>query len=451
MKKYILFPAILIASLSLSKMANAQAEDVNEHLLQYVNEDKGVKFTVGGRLFADVAYYHSDFTPLKSGAALTDARIRTSMTYNKLYFYADFDFSKGTFKQKNLFLRYNFAESLKGTHSVKVGYYNEPSSMAMNTSAYNYHFLSRPASVTALAPGRALGATYKFYNTNFFADQGVFAENKYNDQIAGFQGVSLSGRWLYKLVNTDDVTLQFGASFRFAHLSTGEVVNNVLQKSLSIEAPMQTAVDATTRFLNADVMWANNVININPELLVRLPKAFLRGEYIYKKIYKSRPDERLFENQLGGFSSWATLSSWQSGNPIRASQFSGAYVEMGYMLFGSNYGYDNEYGLLKGSNGKNSLEVVARYNYTNLNDINDGDFFLVGKQKFYPNGVVSDYPVTSTSIGGGKLHAATLGLNYTFNQYIKLMGEYQFSQLDNVYYPEDSNFHQLQMRLMFSF
>lgn len=88
---------------------------------------------------------------MKSGAAITDARIRTSLTYKQLYFYADFDFSKGTFKQKNIFVRYNFCESTYGIHSVKAGYFNEPSSMSLNASLYNYHFYSRAAPAMALS------------------------------------------------------------------------------------------------------------------------------------------------------------------------------------------------------------------------------------------------------------------------------------------------------------
>lgn len=451
MKKYILFPILFVAAMMSSHMVKAQAEDVSNPLLQYINKDKGLRFTAGARLFADVAYYHSEYTPMKSGAAITDARIRTSLTYKQLYFYADFDFSKGTFKQKNLFLRYNFSESEYGIHSLKAGYFNEPSSMSMNASLYNYHFISRPAPSIALAPGRSLGITYKYYDAKFFADQGIFAENKYDDQIAGFQGVSLSGRWLYKPVNDDYMTIQVGASFRYQRINTGEVTNNIFKTNMSIESNMETYVDATTRYLNADLPWAKNAITVTPELLIVKSNMFLRGEYIYKKIYKERPDEQLFESQLGGVWSWATLQSWQGGNPLRSNNFQGAYVELGYLICGESYGYDDEYGLLKGSNGNGDLEVVARYSYTDLNDINKGDFFLIGKQKFYPGGVVSDYPAASTSVGGGKLHAVTVGLNYTFNQYVKVMGEYQYSNLDNVYFPMDKNFHTLQARLMFSF
>lgn len=452
MKKYILFPTLLATVLLSSGKVQAQMEDVANPLLKYVNKDNGLKFTAGARLFTDVAYYHSEYTPMRSGAAIADARIRTSLTYKDFYFYADFDFSKGGFKQKNIFGQYNFRTTDRGIHSVKAGYFSEPSTMAYNTSLYNYHFITRPAVVNALAPGRALGATYKFFNQHVLADQGIFAESKYNDQISGFQGVTLSGRWLYRILNDDQMTLHVGLGLRYGRINTGTVVSNdAFKTSVSIESTMETYVDATTRFLNADVDWAKNILNVSPELMFKMDKFFVRGEYVYKRLYKDRPDFELFTNQLGGVWSWTSLESWQTGNPIRSTKFDGGYVEAGWLIMGNKYTYNDEYGLLNGMNDKNSLELVARYSIVNLNDINDGDFFLDGKQKFYPGGVVSDYPAASTSIGGGKMQSATLGLNYTLNQYIKVMGEYQYCRLDNVYYPMDQNFNQFQMRLMISF
>lgn len=452
MKKYILFPAFLAATFLWSGSVQAQVEDVANPLLKYVNRDNGLRFTAGGRLFTDVAYYHTEYTPMKSGAAITDARIRTSLKYKQFYFYADFDFSKGTFKQKNIFAQWNFRENARGIQSVKAGYFNEPSTMAYNTSLYNYHFISRPAAVNALAPGRALGATYKFFNQYFLADQGIFAENKYNDQISGFQGVSLSGRWVYRIFNDDYMTLHIGLGLRYSRINTGSVVgDDAFKTSVSAESPMETYVDATTKFLNADVAWAKNILNVSPELMFKMDKLFVRGEYIYKRYYKDRPDFELFTNQLGGVWSWQTLQSWQNGNPLRSTKFQGGYVEAGWLIMGDRYTYNDEYGLLDGMNDKNSLELVARYSIVNLNDINKGDFFLIGKEVFYPGGVVADYPAASTSIGGGKMQSATLGLNYTLNQYIKVMGEYQYCRLSNVYHPMDKNFHQLQMRVMVSF
>lgn len=149
MKKHILLPAMMVAAMLSTSAVKAQ-EDVNP-LLKYVNKENNLKASVGGRMFADLAYYHTEWTPMKSGAAITDARIHASLTYGKLYIYADFGFGNGEFSQKNLFAQYTFKESLKGIHLVKAGYYNEPSSMSMMTSSYNYHFITRPSVAQALA------------------------------------------------------------------------------------------------------------------------------------------------------------------------------------------------------------------------------------------------------------------------------------------------------------
>lgn len=452
MKRKWLFALLGGMLLCYSGSLQAQFEDVANPLLQYVNRDKGLRFTAGARLFADVAYYHTEYTPMKSGAAITDARIRTSLKYRQFYFYADFDFSKGNFTQKNIFAQWNFKINDCGIHSLKAGYFNEPSTMAYNTSLYNYHFMSRPAVVNALAPRRGLGLSYKFFNRRFLMDQGIFAENEYNDQISGFQGISLSGRWVYRIMNDEFATLHLGLGLRYARINTGEVVDeDAFRTQVSLASNLETYVDATTEFLNADVPWAKNILGLNPEFLFKTDRLFVRGEYLYKRLYKKRPDFELFTNQLGGVWSWTTLESWKAGNPIRSTRFEGGYVEVGYLLKGNRYTYNDEYGLLNGLNDRNALEIVARYSIVNLNDINKGDFFLIGKHVFYPGGVVADYPAVSTSIGGGKMQAVTLGLNYTLNQYVKLMGEYKYARLDNVYHPMDKNFHELQMRLMVSF
>lgn len=61
---------------------SATAQDFdNTPTLNINNKEKQVKFTVGARFMADAAYYNTEATPLKSGATISDARIRTSMSY----------------------------------------------------------------------------------------------------------------------------------------------------------------------------------------------------------------------------------------------------------------------------------------------------------------------------------------------------------------------------------
>ena len=47
------------------------------------------------------------------------------------------------------------------------------------------------------------------------------------------------------------------------------------------------------------------------------------------------------------------------------------------------------------------LELVARYNYTSLNDVNEGEYYAVGRDQYYPNNYMEDWPYASSSVGGG--------------------------------------------------
>lgn len=448
MKKYILMPVLAIMSLAGTAV---QAQDFdNKPVINVGNEKENLNFTIGARFMMDGAYYHSEFTPMKSGAAITDARIRTSLSYKDWYFYADFDFSKGKFAQKNIFLQYTL-EGMRGTHRFKGGYYNNPATMANNTSRGSLHFISRASAANALSAGRELGLSYIFYNTHFFANQGVFAENKYNDQEAGYQGVSFGGRWLWRPVNNEDATFHIGAAFRYANIATGEVQDDIaLYTELELGTSMETYTDQATEFVSATLPWAKHVYDINAELLYKNDNFFARGEYMYKCVTKKRDDQALFEANLGSIDSWGSLTSWQNGNPLGTNSFHGAYVEAGYKIFGNPYQYSNSDGLLKGLDGR-ALEIVARYSYVGLNDIVSGEKYVLGRDQYYPNGTLADYPATSKSIGGGNMHSATIGVNYAFNKFAQFMLSYTYHRLDRDKYPYDKNFHSLQARLMFQF
>lgn len=442
MKKYILLPIMAVCL-----AGNAQDFD-NEPTINFEKND--AKFTVGARMMADVAYYHSDFTPLKSGGALADARIRTSFTYHDWYFYADFGFGGGKFSQKNIFAQWSRENMLGGTNYVKAGYYNDPGSMSRNTSLGSYHFISRPGSVMALGVGRELGITYKFQNPTWFANQGISTDHAYNEEKAGFDGISVSGRWLYRPINNSDRTLHVGVNARFAHRGGGEVVNNVLKKTLTLSTAMETFVDGTEDLVTAELPWVNNVVNVGAEVLYRQPKFFARGEFLYKHVTKKRDSYSLFEDAQDNIDCWGTYEAWLAANPLRNNNFYGGYVELGYMIFGNPYTYSNADGLLGGLSGK-SLEVVARYNYTGLNDIVDGEYYSAGRDQYYPAGYMQDWPYASSSVGGGNVNSFTVGLNFSFNKYIQVMADYTYSRLSRDKLPYDRDFHALQGRLQFTF
>ena len=441
-----------LAAFSLS--ATAQDFDCDP-TLNIDNKEKQVKFTVGARFMADAAYYHTSFTPLQSGAAITDARIRTSMSYGEnWYFYADFGFGNGKFSQKNIYLQY----STKGddfTHAIKAGYYNDPAgSMARQTSLGSYHFISRAGMSNAIGAGRALGVTYKAYNDNLFLYQGIFTENQYNKIDAGFNGLTVAGRWLYRDITGND-KWHVGASARFAHLGGGETMvtkgSSVLKKTFSMGQTLETFVDEDEQFVGCELPWANNVIDLGAEALYLNNKFFARAEYKHRIVTKERDSYKIYIAQQDNIDGWGDIELWENANKLKTNHFNGAYVEAGYQIFGGGYKYDKHDAVLKGNDGK-ALEVVARFNYTALNNLTEGEYFNAGRGNYYAAGWMEDWPGTgATSVGGGDIYSTTVGVNYSFNKYAQVMLNYTWHNLKKDFLPYDKNFHQVQARVQFTF
>lgn len=426
MKRYVLLLIVLMAN----GVVFAQDFD-NRPSINIENKKEDLKFTIGARFMADVAYYHADDYKMKSGAAITDARIRTSMTYKNWYFYADFDFSKGKFSQKNIFLRHTFDVG-DASHVLRVGYFNNPATMANNTSRGSLHFISRAAPVQALAPGRELGINYQFHNPKFLLSQGVFAENKYNDQLSGFQGFTFGGRWIWRPITKSNRTLHIGGSFRYAKICTGLTINGVLKTNLDLGTSLETYVDPAVKFLSKSMPWAKHDYFAGGEFLYTYKKMFMRGEYLYRHVAKSRDDEAVFEGQLESEGAIKDFDEWQKANPLSNDSFHGGYIEGGYRFIGDDYIYGSSDGVLKGL-GSKTLEGVVRYSYLNL----DG------------SGVDTENNM-NTIFNSGQMHSATLGTNYSFNKYVQLLFSYTYTHLKSKVFDE-SNFNTLQARITFQF
>lgn len=447
MKRYILASAVAALAMSI----NAQDFD-NKPNVTISDKEQDMHFTVGARFMADAALYHTDFTPMQSGGSLTDARIRTSMKYKDWYFYADFGFGGGKFAQKNIFLEYTKEGKNGDQHIFKGGYYNDPAgTMARNTSLGSYHFISRPGVSNALGDGRELGVTYRYNSDAFMAYQGVFTENQYNKIEAGYNGLTVAGRWLYRPIIDENQALHVGVSARFSHLGGGEVFKGVLKKTYKLGQTMETYVDEDEQFVSAELPWANNVMGVGVEALYHNDKMFVRGEYLVKHITKKRDSYTLFINAQDNIDAWGDINLWETANKLRDNTFMGGYIEAGYMIFGDGYKYNKKEGVLGGLNGK-ALEIVGRINYTGLNDLVKGEYYSLGRNQYYAEGYMVDWPGTgATSVGGGNIISATLGLNYSFNRFAQLMVDYTYHNLTKDYRPYDKNFHQLQARLQFVF
>ena len=148
---------------------------------------------------------------------------------------------------------------------------------------------------------------------------------------------------------------------------------------------------------------------------------------------------------------WGDIDLWETANKLKTNHFNGAYIEAGYKIFGNDYTYNKHDAVLNGLDGK-SLEIVARFNYSGLNDLTKGEYYSAGRNQYYAAGYLEDYPATgATSVGGGDIYSTTIGANYSFNKFTQVMLNYTWHHLDKDFLPYDKNIHQVQARLQFTF
>ena len=172
-------------------------------------------------------------------------------------------------------------------------------------------------------------------------------------------------------INNEDRTFH-REQLRYANIATGVVENNVLKTELDLGSSLETHVDATQDFLSPNCRGRKNVFDVGAEFLYKTDNFFTRGEYMYKHVTKERDDRALFEANLGSIDFGVhskhgrkvirlvrTLSTELISKPVTKS--SAIRINTAIPML-----------LLKGLNGR-ALEVVARYSYTGLNDLVEGE------------------------------------------------------------------------------
>ena len=100
-------------------------------------------------------------------------------------------------------------------------------------------------------------------------------------------------------------------------------------------------------------------------------------------------------------------------------------MQIGYALLSGKYGYDKQTGMVK-SPGAKSLELLCRYNMTNLND-------------------------RDAKIMGGQQKDLSVGAIYYFNKYIAAKMSYTVVDVDQHAKDGEQTFGMLQGRLQISF
>lgn len=377
MKKY-----MLTTALCLSMVASAFAQ-----------EEKLV-IKPSGRILMDAATMSSsDETVNKAatdGMNIPDIRIGMKATYGKWEGKVDVGYARQSLSAKDVFLQYNFDKK----NFIRGGYFVHQFGYQSATSSSFKVSMEEPETHSAFGVGgRLLGFMFEHSDDKFMTAASFYTDaQSFKNQTnkTGYQGAGLMTRLVYHPFIEKGKLFQVGVGLNY-ELPSQNAAN------MEWKSPYPTRV-ASINAIGAKFTDAKNDFKLSTELMAAKSHVGLEAQYIYMNVNRR-------DNQ-------PSYKAW------------GAYGNLRFLL-------NNEYEYVKGDAGiatpaPKSWELVAAYNYTDMND---------------------------EAFKGGKLSDWALTMNYYINKYVIWRvsghlvhaGESQYSGYDK------NTFRVLETRLQIKF
>lgn len=384
----------LILAVATNGILHAQSLDVN-----LGNET--LKVTPSGRIYMDGAAFIQDESDLSNGVNIPDIRLGLSATYGKWTSKVDVGFEKNRVSAKDIFLQYNLSKA----SYLKGGHYKEPFGMDRMESSRRIKFMTPNASSNAFTPGRKIGLSYTAWTDKLWFAGGVFADgDSMSNSKEGDDGYSATSRVVFNPLKRSGAIFHLGlaGSVRKADANGREEVNGVLTdktRKIGYSSSLLSYIE-NLKPLNVSISDANYQAKYAVELLTAHGPVALQSEYFHTNVRRY--------------------------NDAATYQAMGAYGQIAVLLKGGNYAYSSSSALLSQLAPK-SFELVARFNYTDLDD-------------------------KGSNIYGGKMRDWSLAANYYLNKYIVFRVNYSYMNMGD-YNPAltSENIHSVQGRIQVAF
>lgn len=320
-----------------------------------------------GRALFDGGVFFSDKTSRGNAVEVYDLRLGTVVRFLERWTgKIELGYAKSKVSMKDVYIEYS-----DGKNMFRVGHYFEPFSLEYRIGSSDMKF--NGAAVTGIAFGdrRKLGASYTYNIDPLNVSAGVFSDKDVDNTEKGDEGYDIAGRVLYRPYVNDKDVIHIGVSSRFSALGEAEEGKVVY----SAGAPSNLIPE---KFLRADVTEAINEWRFGAEVVMVLDKWYVQSEYLLAHVNR----RAAAENYNGD----------------------GWYAQVGYALLNGRYAYNKMSGMAVAP-GARSLEILCRYNITNMNDKDAG-------------------------IMGGKQNDFSIGGIYYFNKYVSAKMSYSLVSLD---------------------
>lgn len=302
--------------------------------------DETIKITPSGRVYMDGAFYLDDETKMGNGTNIPDVRIGLKAVYQKWDFKLDMGYANSKVSPKDIHIRYNIDK----TSFIKAGYYGELFGYEAWESTAYVKFNGKSPSTGAFESGRRIGVVYERWGKQYWMAAGVYGDgDAVNNTKEGNDGYAATGRFLYTPFKEPGKIFHIGASgtFRKADANGYDEDGKESARTISYAASLGSTAIEKGKPVNATISDADYQAKYNVELLGSYGPLFLVAEYYHTNVERK--------------------------NSMPAFKGSGAYAQVGFLAIGDNYSYNDIDARLKAPKPK-SLELVARYDYLDLND-----------------------------------------------------------------------------------
>lgn len=314
-----------------------------------------------GRILMDAAFLNSSNKAVDEqcvdGVNVPDIRIGMKVSYGKWEGKADIGYARGSVSPKDIFIQYNFNKQnfLRGGYFVHQFGYQSATSSSFKVS------MEEPETHSAFGVGgRLVGLMYEHSNNKFMGTGSVYTDAqsfKKQTNHTGYQGSGFLTRLVYHPLIEKGNLFHVGIGLNYELAAEN-------RSNMEFKAPYPVRV-AGINAIGAKITDAKNDFKFSGELMAAKGHVGIEGQYIFMNVDR--------KGDAKSYNAW------------------GAYGNLRFLL-------NNEYEYVKNDAGiatpaPKSWELVAAYNYTDMNDAKAG-------------------------FHGGKLSDWALTMNYYINKYM---------------------------------
>lgn len=314
-----------------------------------------------GRILMDAAFLNSSNKAVDEqcvdGVNVPDIRIGMKASYGKWEGKADIGYARGSVSPKDIFIQYNFNKQnfLRGGYFVHQFGYQSATSSSFKVS------MEEPETHSAFGVGgRLVGLMYEHSDDKFMGTGSIYTDAqsfKKQTNHTGYQGSGFLTRLVYHPLIEKGNLFHVGIGLNYELAAEN-------RSNMEFKAPYPVRV-AGINAIGAKITDAKSDFKFSGELMAAKGHVGIEGQYIFMNVDR--------KGDAKSYKAW------------------GAYGNLRFLL-------NNEYEYVKNDAGiatpaPKSWELVAAYNYTDMNDAKAG-------------------------FHGGKLSDWALTMNYYINKYM---------------------------------